>query len=31
MAYDKYNSHEMSDYIPSDEELQAAFAQLTKI
>ena len=31
MAYEKYNSHEMSDNIPSDEELQAAFAQLPKI
>ncbi len=31
VAYEKYNSHEMSDYIPTDEELQAAFAQLPKI
>ena len=31
VAYEKYNSNEMSDYIPTDEELQQAFAQLPKI
>lgn len=31
VAYGKYNSHEMGDYIPTDEELEQAFAQLPKI
>ena len=31
VAYQKFNDGEMSDYIPTDEELQASFAQLPKI
>ena len=31
VAYQKFNGGEMSDYIPTDEELQASFAQLPKI
>ncbi|MBO4505898.1 MAG: TrpB-like pyridoxal phosphate-dependent enzyme [Lachnospiraceae bacterium] len=31
VAYQKFNDREMSDYIPSDEELQKSFAKLPKI
>ena len=31
VAYQKYNDGEMRDYIPSDEELKAAFAKIPKI
>ena len=31
VAYEQYNSKTMSDYIPTDEELQQAFAQLPQI
>ena len=31
VAYQKFNDGEMSDYIPTDEELQASFATLPKI
>ena len=30
-AYAKYNDHEMSDYIPTDEELAESFAKLPKV
>jgi len=30
VAYEKFNNKQMSDYIPSDEELEASFAQLPK-
>jgi len=30
-AYEKFHNGQMSDYIPSDEELQASFAQLPKV
>ena len=31
VAYQKFNDHEMSDYIPTDAELEASFAKLPKI
>ncbi|MBE6339527.1 MAG: TrpB-like pyridoxal phosphate-dependent enzyme [Bacteroidales bacterium] len=31
VAYQKYNDHQMSDYIPTDEELQKSLAQLPKV
>jgi tryptophan synthase beta chain len=31
VAYEKYNNGEMSDYIPTDEDLQAGFAGLPKV
>jgi tryptophan synthase beta chain len=31
VAYQKYNDHEMTDYIPTDEELQKSFATLPKV
>ena len=31
MAYQKFNDGEMGDYIPTDEEIQAALAQLPKV
>ena len=31
VAYQKFNDGEMSDYIPTDEELAASFAQLPKV
>ncbi|MGN1452197.1 MAG: TrpB-like pyridoxal phosphate-dependent enzyme [Eubacteriales bacterium] len=31
VAYEKYNNGEMSDYIPTDEELEASFATLPKV
>ena len=31
MSYEKFHDGKMSDYIPSDEELQASFAQLPKV
>ena len=31
VAYQKFNDGEMSDYIPTDEELQKSFASLPKI
>ena len=31
VAYEKYNDGVMSDYIPSDAELQASFDKLPKI
>lgn len=31
VAYEKFNNGEMSDYIPTDEELEASFAQLPKV
>ena len=31
VAYQKYNDGEMSDYVPSDEELQKSFASLPKV
>ena len=31
VAYQKYNDGQMSDYIPTDEELQASFATLPKM
>jgi tryptophan synthase beta chain len=31
VAYQKYNDHEMTDYIPSDEELQKSFDKLPKV
>ena len=31
VAYQKFNDREMSDYIPSDEELQKSFAKLPKV
>ena len=31
VAYGKYNDGEMSDYIPTDEELERGFAGLPKI
>ena len=30
-AYEKYNNGEMSDYIPTDEELEKSFAMLPKV
>ena len=31
VAYQKFNDHEMSDYVPTDAELEASFAKLPKI
>ena len=31
VAYEKFNNGEMSDYIPSDEELEKSFAQMPKV
>ena len=31
VAYQKYNDHEMSDYIPTDEDLQKSLANLPKV
>ena len=31
VAYQKYNDNEMTDYIPTDEELQKSFDQLPKV
>lgn len=31
VAYQKYNDHEMTDYVPTDEELQKSFATLPKV
>ena len=31
VAYQHFNDHDMTDYIPTDEELQASFAMLPKI
>ena len=31
VAYEKYNNHEMSDYIPTDEDLAVGFAGLPKV
>ena len=30
VAYEKYNNGEMSDYIPTDKDLEAGFADLPK-
>ena len=30
-AYQKYNDREMTDYIPTDEELQVALSKLPKV
>ena len=31
VAYEKYHNGQMTDYIPSDEDLQAGFAGLPKV
>ena len=31
VAYEKYNNGEMTDYIPTDEELEASFAKFPKV
>ena len=31
VAYEKYNNGEMTDYIPTDEELEREFAKLPKV
>ena len=31
VAYQKYNDGEMTDYVPSDEDLAASFAKLPKV
>ena len=31
VAYEKFHDGKMTDYIPSDEELQASFARLPKV
>ena len=31
VAYEKFHNGQMQDYIPSDEELQASFAQLPQV
>ena len=31
VAYQKYNDHEMSDFVPTDEDLQRSFANLPKV
>ena len=31
VAYEKFNNHEMTNYIPSDEELAQGFAKLPKL
>ena len=31
VAYEKFHNGEMTDYIPTDEELEASFAQLPKV
>ena len=31
VAYQKFNDGEMSDYIPTDEELEKSFARLPKV
>ena len=31
VAYQKYNDGQMTDYIPTDEELEASFAKLPKM